>query len=229
MITVPNKYVICYWGSGIIPCDLLKCRYFLKGQHSKFYPFLTVTLYHFGPLYFINKHRQFWSVIPYCEWDYQMFSWPQIPPEGISGKKWVGGSSKAHSELICVNGLLWVELCPSQKDMFGVPIAAQQVKNPPSIHEDAGLIPGFAHCIEGSGIALRCGIGRRCRSDLALLWLWCRPAPATPIQLLAWELPYAVGVALKRKKVKMRPLAQALIWYVWCSCWATMGTPCYSY
>ena len=38
--------------------------------------------------------------------------------------------------------------------------------------------------------------------DLALLWLWCKPAAAAPIQPLAWELPYATGVALKKKKKK---------------------------
>ena len=31
-----------------------------------------------------------------------------------------------------------------------------------------------------------------------LLWLWCRPPATAPIQPLAWELPYALGVALKR-------------------------------
>ena len=35
-----------------------------------------------------------------------------------------------------------------------------------------------------------------------LLWLWHRPAAAAPIQPLAWELPYAVGTALKRQKEK---------------------------
>ena len=30
--------------------------------------------------------------------------------------------------------------------------------------------------------------------------LWCRPAPVAPIQLLAWELPYASTLALKSKK-----------------------------
>ena len=34
-----------------------------------------------------------------------------------------------------------------------------------------------------------------------LPWLWCRPAGATPIQPLAQKLPYAIGVAVKRKKV----------------------------
>ena len=37
-------------------------------------------------------------------------------------------------------------------------------------------------------------------TDLALLWLWGRPAAPAPIPPLAWELPYAAGVALKREK-----------------------------
>ena len=59
---------------------------------------------------------------------------------------------------------------------------------------------------------------RRCRelwcrlqtgSDLVLLWLWCRPAAAAPIQPLTWELPYAMGAALKRqKKTKKNPAKQ---------------------
>ena len=44
-----------------------------------------------------------------------------------------------------------------------------------------------------------CGVGHRCGSDLALLWLWCRLAAAAPIGCLAQELPYA---ALKKKDVK---------------------------
>ena len=30
--------------------------------------------------------------------------------------------------------------------------------------------------------------------------LWCRPAAVAPLRPLAWEPPYAKGVALKRKK-----------------------------
>ena len=37
-------------------------------------------------------------------------------------------------------------------------------------------------------------------SNLALLWLWHRPAAAALIRPLAWELLYVTGVALKRKK-----------------------------
>ena len=35
---------------------------------------------------------------------------------------------------------------------------------------------------------------------LALLWLWRRPAATGPESSLAWELPCAVGAALKKKK-----------------------------
>ena len=44
------------------------------------------------------------------------------------------------------------------------------------------------------------GAGHRQGSDPALLWLCHRPASTVPIQPLAWELPYAADVALKRKK-----------------------------
>ena len=47
-----------------------------------------------------------------------------------------------------------------------------------------------------------CGIGCRHGSNLALLWLWRRPAAVTPIRPLAWEPPNAVGAALKSKKRK---------------------------
>ena len=43
-----------------------------------------------------------------------------------------------------------------------------------------------------------CGVDRRCGPDPALLWLWWSPAAAAPIQLLAWETPYASGTALKK-------------------------------
>ena len=45
---------------------------------------------------------------------------------------------------------------------------------------------------------MNCGVGHRHSLDLALLWL--QPAAATLVKLLALELPYATGVALKRQK-----------------------------
>ena len=47
---------------------------------------------------------------------------------------------------------------------------------------------------------MSCVVGHRCGSDLALQWLWCRPAATAPIRSLAWEPPYASSAALKTKK-----------------------------
>ena len=51
---------------------------------------------------------------------------------------------------------------------------------------------------------MSCGVGCRFGPDLALLWLWCSLAAVAPIGPLAWERPYATGVALKRQKEKSK-------------------------
>ena len=67
--------------------------------------------------------------------------------------------------------------------------------NPTSIHEGKDLIPGLVQWIRESSVAMSCGVG-----DLALLWLWYRPAAAALIGPLVWEPPDAAGAALKRQK-----------------------------
>ena len=51
---------------------------------------------------------------------------------------------------------------------------------------------------------MSCGVGHRCSSDLALLWLWHRPAATVLIRPLAWEFPYAADAALKRQKTNKK-------------------------
>ena len=46
------------------------------------------------------------------------------------------------------------------------------------------------------------GVGHRSGLDPKLLWLWCGLVATALIQPLALEPPYAVGVALKKKKTK---------------------------
>jgi len=50
----------------------------------------------------------------------------------------------------------------------------------------------------GSDVAMSCGVSGRLGSDLALLWLWDRPAATAPIRTLAWEPPYVAGLALEK-------------------------------
>jgi len=49
---------------------------------------------------------------------------------------------------------------------------------------------------------MSCGVGCRCGSDPAFLWLWRSLAAVAPIGPLAWEPPHATSVALKSKKIK---------------------------
>ena len=52
---------------------------------------------------------------------------------------------------------------------------------------------------------MSCGIGCRRGADTSLLWLWWRLSATAPIGPLAWEPPYAAGVAqemAKRQKKK---------------------------
>ena len=51
---------------------------------------------------------------------------------------------------------------------------------------------------------MSCGVGHRCSSDLALLWLWRRPAAIALTRPLAWGPLYAAGAALKRQKTKKK-------------------------
>ena len=69
-------------------------------------------------------------------------------------------------------------------------------------HEVAGSVPG---------LAISCGVGHRCGSDLSLLWLWHRPVATAQIGPLVWEPPYATGAALKKTKKKRKKKTKKLV------------------
>ena len=53
---------------------------------------------------------------------------------------------------------------------------------------------------------MSCDVGCRLCLDHALLWLSRRLAAVAPVGPLAWELPFAVGVARQSKKQKLKTL-----------------------
>ena len=72
-----------------------------------------------------------------------------------------------------------------------------QLRTQHSVPEDVSLVPGLAQWSKDPALPQ---VAHRCGFDQALLLLWRRPAPAALMRPLAWELPYAPGVAMKRKK-----------------------------
>ena len=59
------------------------------------------------------------------------------------------------------------------------------------------------------------GVDHRLGLDPALLLLWYRPAALAPIQPLAWELLYAMGVAQNTKnKIKVHREKRDYMWQI---------------
>ena len=71
----------------------------------------------------------------------------------------------------------------SEKMQWRSSCCGSAITNVTSSHEDVGSTPGLTQWVK----------------DPAMLWLWCRLAAIALTELLAWELPYASGVALKGK------------------------------
>ena len=83
------------------------------------------------------------------------------------------------------------------QDKIEVPIVTQQLTNLNHILEDSGSNPGLA---SGLRIQCWCELWQRLQMWFGSGWLWLWLAAIARIWPLAWELPYASGVALKTKK-----------------------------
>ena len=72
---------------------------------------------------------------------------------------------------------------PLTKSIMGSSHHSTAETNPTRNHKVVGSIPGLDQWVK----------------DLVLVWLWCRLAAIALNGPLAWEPPYAMGVALKSK------------------------------
>ena len=81
-----------------------------------------------------------------------------------------------------------------------IPVVAQRVKNPTSIHGDESLISGLPQWVKDLALSRAEAWLADATQIWCCLWPWHRLAAAALIQPLAWELTYAASMALKRKK-----------------------------
>ena len=91
----------------------------------------------------------------------------------------------------------------------GGPRASELPALPYSLSPVPDLTTPFCSVGWGFSVAVSCGIGHRCGSHPALLWLWHRLAVVFLIRFLAWELPCVTGSALRsQKQTKKAPTPQ---------------------
>ena len=62
------------------------------------------------------------------------------------------------------------------------------------------------------GIAVSCGVGRRCGLDLALLWLWGRPTTTAPIQTPSLGTSICHGCSPEKRPKKKKNFIYSLTW-----------------
>ena len=103
-----------------------------------------------------------------------------------------------HTTMLCIFGFAKIWLT-SKSCCLWVPIVTHWKRN-----RLGTMRLGVWSLASFSGLRIRCCHEMWCSHrhglDPALLCLWCRLAATAPIRSLAWEFPYAVGMALKRQK-----------------------------
>ena len=78
---------------------------------------------------------------------------------------------------------------------------AQWVTNPTSTHKDVGLIPGLPQWVKDLTLLQAAAkLTDAARTSVAVAVVWA--SSCSYIRSLAWELLYAMGVALKKKTKK---------------------------
>ena len=86
------------------------------------------------------------------------------------------------------------------RNVHKFPLWLSRSRTQHSVHEDEGSIPDIAQWVKDLALPQAAAEVADAPQILCCCGLWCRLAAAALIQPLSQELPYAAGVALKRKK-----------------------------
>ena len=130
----------------------------------------------------------------------------------------VSGAQSGHSGSWTAHGSASAR--PASEQMWTLPCGSQCSQAHPDSRAGVGAethssqeedqrmhdwgVPVVAHSTREDTVSIPCL--PQWVKDLALLWLWRRPAGAAPIQHLAQGLPYAAGATEKQKKKNVQLL-----------------------